>query len=432
MVAGTHIKNAVGLTLAIILTFGTVHMPTFAYEDKYMYDIVKPEDASQTCEDYPLYEAIEPIIYTAVSMASDTLAFGTITDNGSHLPWRIYDNGHMIIDSGIFTGGWISPINRPWDIHAGSIHEITIAGVVIATEDLSLLFFDLPNLRVIHGLGHINTHSVTSMFDMFSFSNNLQEFTLGVNFLFASDANLPNPPRNETYTGFWTNVGTGTVINPQGTYIFTADELMAHHNADPRIETWVWQQVPPTLANYQLRLVSEVNLQVNEPITWAEFELLLDAYTVNLDTGNSIVATPLTLTSIDFENLNFNQTGTLGLRIYADWATGQTDTQAVKVNIVDTIPPVITIAENRIIFCTNYPPTSLAEIIQAANVNVVDNYDSIIELRIAFVGTTFEEINWVQGSMEYGITVNATDSSGNSVQTEVIIVAVVSQQTNTP
>ena len=54
-------------------------------------------------------------------------------------------------------------------------------------------------------------------------------------------ANLPGAPNNATYTGYWRNVGTGTVTNPTGAFVLTSGQLMAQFDGATMADTFVWQ-----------------------------------------------------------------------------------------------------------------------------------------------------------------------------------------------
>jgi surface protein len=97
-------------------------------------------------------------------------------------------------------------------------------------------------------LSNFNTASVTNMNFMFSLSSALQQLKLGsdFNFIDGSIGGLNVTPDLTTvpppYAG-WRNVGTGTVDNPNGSYLFTSEQLMAQYDpiAYPDMaDTWVW------------------------------------------------------------------------------------------------------------------------------------------------------------------------------------------------
>ncbi|EHW6680079.1 InlB B-repeat-containing protein, partial [Listeria monocytogenes] len=87
-----------------------------------------------------------------------------------------------------------------------------------------------------------DTTSVTNMLDMFSGAQQLQNITLGNQFLFLSaNAALPNPTSTAKYTGKWQNVGNGTVNRPKGSFVGTAIELMSTYDGSTMADMYVWQ-----------------------------------------------------------------------------------------------------------------------------------------------------------------------------------------------
>jgi len=100
--------------------------------------------------------------------------------------------------------------------------------------------------------------STMSQYFMFLMTGSLRELTLGSNFTFtrrgSNNQFMPDAPNNADFSGFWRNVGTGTVSDPQGVFIFTAAQLVNNYNGAIHADTWVWQprsQVtdpPPTVS----------------------------------------------------------------------------------------------------------------------------------------------------------------------------------------
>jgi len=87
-----------------------------------------------------------------------------------------------------------------------------------------------------------DTRNVQRMDRMFAFANNLQQITLGENFVFTNvAAGLPPVPATGLYTGYWQNVGSGTTYYPRGEFVFTSEELMRYYDGAVMADTWVWQ-----------------------------------------------------------------------------------------------------------------------------------------------------------------------------------------------
>jgi len=230
--------------------------------------------------------------------------YGTATNHGSYLPWRLYSDGTLIVKGGTINMGaddddWF--MLGPWSNWSSSIYRIVFTEPVIAIESLHGLFSSMHRLTEIEGLHYFDTSNVVNMQSVFDnssrltnldlsgwdtsnvtnmnrmfwgtsylesinlssfdtrnvtdmtrmFSNrghSLRKLTLGENFVFvdfvdhwASNADL-SAPRNFDYTGRWQNVGIGTTDNPQGEFTFTSNELMENLAGTAIADTWVWQR----------------------------------------------------------------------------------------------------------------------------------------------------------------------------------------------
>ena len=119
---------------------------------------------------------------------------------------------------------------------------------------LDLSNFDTSNARFMSNMfdgatalerldiSSFNTTSLEDMTNMFRGTTSLSELTLGPNFGFQANANLPTVPNNLEFAGYWQNVGTGTPEEPQGNRQLTSAELIATFNAS-MADTFVWQRV---------------------------------------------------------------------------------------------------------------------------------------------------------------------------------------------
>ncbi len=88
----------------------------------------------------------------------------------------------------------------------------------------------------------IETGALEEMNQLFSGMTQLSVLTLGDAFQFLPDANLPTVPAVEPNTGYWQNIGNGTVQFPKGDYVLTSEELMATYDKT-MADTYVWQKV---------------------------------------------------------------------------------------------------------------------------------------------------------------------------------------------
>jgi len=107
--------------------------------------------------------------------------------------------------------------------------------------------FEMHQLTALD-LSGFDTRNVIAMDNMlggltFGFTSHLNRLAFGEHFHFVWNIGMPFVPTNDTFTGYWRNVGTGTVNNPQGEYIFTSVALVENFDGATMADTWVWQTV---------------------------------------------------------------------------------------------------------------------------------------------------------------------------------------------
>jgi len=123
-----------------------------------------------------------------------------------------------------------------------SLESLDLSGWDIsAVTNMDRMFRETPNLRSLD-LSGWDTSNVTDMWWMF-YMNPLRELTLGDQFRFRSGVTLPAIEQTNQFTGYWQNVGSGTVDNPQGEFVFTSAQLTSQFNGATMADTWVWQPV---------------------------------------------------------------------------------------------------------------------------------------------------------------------------------------------
>ncbi|MCL2843545.1 MAG: BspA family leucine-rich repeat surface protein, partial [Oscillospiraceae bacterium] len=153
-----------------------------------------------------------------------------------------------------------------------------------STTDMGSMFSGAHSLISLD-LSGWDTRGLTTgrMSGMFRGTYSLRQLTLGEYFSFRSQvANLPPVPQSKDYTGRWQNVGTGTIDDPQGTFIFTSVEMMAHFNGTTMADTWVWQPRTAAITKTELEAVIAEAKEINEIIgftaeSWTRFEVALEA-----------------------------------------------------------------------------------------------------------------------------------------------------------
>ena len=90
-------------------------------------------------------------------------------------------------------------------------------------------------------ISNFDTSSVTDMRDIFGNANDLRNLTLGENFTFNAEAALPDIAQTDVHTGYWQNVGDGTIERPSGSYVLTSEELMLQYDGATMADIFVWQ-----------------------------------------------------------------------------------------------------------------------------------------------------------------------------------------------
>lgn len=104
----------------------------------------------------------------------DLISFGTITENGSHLPWRLCRNGVLVVGAGNiywmrYQIGYSSfRPQSPWSAHRSYIREIVFTGPVVGGRYIRNLFAWLTNLTHVEGLYFLDNNGVQTMQNMFS------------------------------------------------------------------------------------------------------------------------------------------------------------------------------------------------------------------------------------------------------------------------
>jgi len=188
-----------------------------------------------------------------------------------------------------------------------------------------------------------------TMANAFQDTTALREITLGTDFEFKINANLPAIPSHPYYTGYWANVGTGTIGNPQGNRVFTSAGLIAVPNADVAGETWVWQPDLTVVRFSTLQAaITEgrlLSFALYTPASWVVFMTAL--------TSAESVVINASATQIDVDN---------ALAVLL----------AAKDGLVSILPPFRValneaIAEAQQRNRTNYTPTSWAEMQTSLN-----------------------------------------------------------------
>ena len=155
---------------------------------------------------------------------------------------------------------------------ASSLTELNLSNWNVSqVTDMRWMFNTMRDLTTLDLSGwHIDQGRYMSW--MFGNTTSLRQFTLPEGFSNADDLDLPSVPQDEEFTGYWQNVGNGTIANPQGEFIFTSAQLLSQGNP-PEDDTWVWQPANQlSLRDILRQLIAEADARVQAnytPRSWA-------------------------------------------------------------------------------------------------------------------------------------------------------------------
>ena len=205
-----------------------------------------------------------------------------------------WDTSNITIMNNMFNGassltsldlsGWdVSNVSGMWQMFDGahSLAELNLTGWNVSNVRSMENMFRDANSLVKLDFTHWDTSNVgwaSEMLNMLSGTNSLRQLVLGSNFTFVVDrdwwawANIPNILQNTDFTGYWQNVGTGTVENPQGAHVFTSFDLVHYYDGATMADTWVWQPrtsgpaTPPPLTPVALSIEPMVATGTNHVV----------------------------------------------------------------------------------------------------------------------------------------------------------------------
>jgi len=116
-----------------------------------------------------------------------------------------------------------------------------------------------------------DTSNVQDMLSIFGNAQNIRTLMLGEGFEFHSNANLPEITPNAKYTGYWQNVGEGTIYEPAGLYILTSAELVEQFDGVTMADVFVRQRRHTPLNRYYMvqwgDTLSELAVQFGTTVT---------------------------------------------------------------------------------------------------------------------------------------------------------------------
>jgi len=218
-------------------------------------------------------------MFNGVSSLTTLDLFGWDTRNVEYMSQMFYHASGLVSIEGL--SGWDTS-------NVTSMHRMFEGAISLETLDLS----------------GWDTGSVTQMNRMFAGAISLRQLTLGENFSFVAGtgAALPNVPNTSGYSGFWRNIGNGTIYVPAGPHTLTSAQLMSTFDGLAMADTWVWLRMfgispladhvfPPEYEGYDPQTPHMVTVTSVGSMPTGDLTVTVtgDAFTLSTDTLVSIV-----------------------------------------------------------------------------------------------------------------------------------------------
>lgn len=325
--------------------------------------------------------------------------------------------------SNVTTMNWmfdkLSSVNKldvsNWD--TSNVTEMlgTFSGVKLNTIDVSkwntkkvqttrYMFSNNPNLTNLNlaswDMSNINDASV-----MFLGDDSLRLLVLGNNDKL-QNTSLSDVPNNSQYTGYWRNVGTGTVTDPNGKYILSSADLMNNYNGS-MADTYVWQpRVASSLDAHDSTLIAGPKQQWNAQ----------DNFTGATDTNGQ---------SVNFSQVKVN--GTVNTSKPGEYPITYSYVDSTGATISKTITVTIVASKANI---TVHDTTVIAK--PGATWNPADNFSSATDANgqaLNITQLTHSGTVDLTKPGTYQVTYSYTDVAGNEIS-QVATIKVVADQSN--
>ena len=255
-------------------TIGLANVPIIQHENRNVFvgwqdgdgSILTPQEiGALTISESRRFVAVWELREAGIcpTVANGQFANQMEADGVTGAAWRICEDGTLEIDEGFIN--WTSDLG-PWNAYHDEITHVLITGPITAGTSLRSLFRNFSQVTEIEGFTYFNTTNTTNMNGIFTDTVSLRVLTLGEDFAFIGNADLPNISQTNFFTGMWQNVGNGTVRNPRGELIFTSAQLMAQYYGPEMADTFVWQPVIcPVIVEGQFANQTGVNGIVGSP-----------------------------------------------------------------------------------------------------------------------------------------------------------------------
>lgn len=192
-------------------------------------------------------------------------------------------------------------------------------------SDLNLTSLDLSKWDM-SSIDDINTWGTQNMFGRL---DSLSTLILGSANKFNSATSLPEIQPTSVFTGSWINVGSGTVLYPNGTHVLISPELTGpNYDGTTMADTYVWQKTPTYYPNFDLTANSfEIDIQ---KVASGNFDILALSKAIVTDkNGIDLTAQPVLLSNSTIPAM----TGEYPVKIGIDHDTSGLITKEITVKV---------------------------------------------------------------------------------------------------
>ena len=169
-------------------------------------------------------------------------------------------------------GGWnVSNVLRMDVMFSGAtgLTRLDLSGWNTTSLQRMDNMFDGASGLVYLNLAGFDTAGVVNRNNILRGLPNLRVLTLGSGWYWNAfnGTGLPNPPSNETYTGHWRNVESGTIHSPLGDHLIFSGQLfnneLFNDPVNPNIaNVWVWN---PRVPQHMVTFISDDNGTIDAP-----------------------------------------------------------------------------------------------------------------------------------------------------------------------
>lgn len=160
---------------------------------------------------------------------------------------RMFERTYSLTTIGDVSGWVTSGVTRYYNMFSGARSLVSLPGIGLwdtsCADRMSGMFAHTWSLEELDLSGWVTTAGGVNMFNNM---HALRKLTLGPGFAVEGNTALRNAMYDVYFTGYWVNVGSGTVTNPYAGYRFATGAGLMNHGLRPvGLHSWVWERRVP-------------------------------------------------------------------------------------------------------------------------------------------------------------------------------------------